>query len=209
MFENAKPQRRTVPINTRADLVEEHARANAELDELLKAEPPTPPQRRISDADVPSKAVLDKTAHVEALEAEMEASWVDFVLQARPLHEWRAFKERYPATDLPEDEAFGLNLEAVIDHFLPECIIDPALTPEDWERATNGGIWPGDLQLLASIVAGFYVRSFDVPKSRLVSAVRETFDAERGQLASSASPADDSTAGSPQSATTTTRLTGS
>lgn len=204
---DAKLPVRTVRINTASALAEEHAALNSELDDLLSAQPASSAQRLTAKTQTPPE-VLALTEQIEALEAAMEDSWETFTLEGKPFNVWRDFKIDHPPTDAKDDQFFGVNMGAVVTDFLRGCIVSPDIDDETWKAMLNGGIWPGDLQILAANVVGLHESQFSVPKSRLVSAVRATFAEQQEQLAASASPSAGSTAGSQSSGTSTTRLTG-
>jgi hypothetical protein len=204
VFEDASLARTTVQVNTAVRLVEEHARLNLELEQILATEPPPAPQRAGTRAHGPSDAVLAKTAEVEAIEARMEGSWVDVTLQAVAFNIWRDFKEANPPTELADDQQFGVNLGAVVTDMLPECWVDPPMDEPSWERALGGGIWPGDLEALAKIVTRLHGRNFSVPKSRLTLAVRQTLEGLSEPPELSESPNAVSTGGNRKSGKTTT-----
>ncbi len=210
MFEDAALARTTIQINTAVRLVEEHARLNRELEELLASEPATKPlQRAGTRAPGPSEAVLAKTAEVEAVEAAMDGSWIDVTLQAVPFNVWRDFQEANPPSDLADDKEYGVNLGAVVTDILPDCWVDPPMDEASWDRALNqGGIWPGDLEALAKIVTRLHGRNFNVPKSRLALAVRQTQDGPSEPPEPSVSPNAASTGGSRKSGTTTSTRKG-
>jgi hypothetical protein len=199
---------RTVPINMATKLVAEHAALNQQLADAMAKEPPARPQRAAGKVGT-SPEVDALTAQVEALEAAMEDSWVDFVLQGKPFNVWRDFKEANPPTEVAEDQGFRVNMRAVVNDFLRGCIVEPAIDDDDWQRMLNGGIWPGDLELLASHVVGMHEVGFSVPKSRLVLAVRATFDEQSSQLAASAFQSVASTGGSRPRHTSTSTPAGS
>ncbi len=210
MFEDAKPRRVEVPINTRADLVEEHSRLEEELRAAL-SEPATDKPKRMSSSAAEPAHITDLARQIEALEEEMDDSWVTFVLQPRPKAEWRKFRTEHPATEA-DDTYAGVDTEAVLHEFVPKCVIEPKLSDDDWQRALDDdapGIWPGDQERLKMVVFGFYMATFDaVPKSPLLSAVTQTSGEQQEQLEASVFPGAASKGGSRRSGTSTTRMTG-
>lgn len=201
---------RTVPINTAAGLVARHAALNQQLADALANEPPARPQRAGTMATNMSPEVLALTEQVEALEAQMEDSWVDFVLVGKPYNVWRDFKIAHPPKVVGAlEQRFEVDAGDVVNDFLRDCITSPEISDKAWAGMLAGGIWPADLDMLAAHVIGMHEVGMSVPKSRLVSAVRATFDGASEQLADSGSLTAGSTAGSRKRSTATTRLTGS
>jgi hypothetical protein len=209
MFEDASLLRHEFRINTQVALLEQHSRLEEKLSDLIRAEP-APKARRVASGSETNPELTALADQIEALEAAMEGSWVTLTLEQQPGPVWREFKADNPPRDgLPDDQRAGVNIDAVLKDLLPKCVVEPAMTEADWDRAINhNGIWPGDQARLAYTLVGMHQVTFDIPKSQLVSAVRESFDAQREQLASSASLSDDSADGSRPSATSTSRLTG-
>lgn len=205
MFEDAALARATIQINTAVRLVEEHSRLNLELERILATEPATSaPQRAGTRVQGASEAVLAKTAEVEACEAAMEGSWIDVTLQAKPFNVWRDFKEANPPSDLADDQEFRVNLGAVVTGFLPGCWVEPVMDEASWERALAGGIWPGDLLVLAKIISRLHERNFTIPKSRLTLAIRRMSGGPSEPPEPGESQSDGSTGGSRGKSTSTT-----
>jgi len=209
MFEDANLLQHEFRINTKVALLEEHSRLETELGDLIRAEP-APKARRVASGAETNPAITELAEQIEALQARMEGSWVTLTLEQQPGPVWREFKADNPPRDgLPDDQRVGVNIDAVLKDLVPKCVVSPQMTADDWDRAINrNGIWPGDQARLAYTLIGLHQVTFDIPKSRLVSAVRESFDAQREQLASSASPSVGSEDGNQPSATSITRLTG-
>jgi len=202
-IKQAHRPRRPHKINLRGDLVAKHEIANNELTDLLNREEASTAQPRLGG--VTTTASMEKAAQVKAIEAEMADWWLELVLEARPWHEWAEFKSANPPRDDDQiDRTAGVNFDALIQNFMPRCVVEPALDDEDWENIF-ARCAPGDLRDLGGTAFGLHERSLDIPKSPMASVVMARHVDASAPHGSGESQSDGSTDGSPSSSTSTTR----
>lgn len=122
----AKLPEDTVDLCLRADLVAEHERLDAELEERLEQ----PNQKLGGD---PRRAEL--AAQIVALEAEMAESTIKFRLRAMPPRRWREMVAAHPArldeegNRIPVDFR-GINSDTFYGPMIRASVIKPELTEE-------------------------------------------------------------------------------
>lgn len=71
---------------------------------------------------------------ITALSVEMAENTEDFILRAIPRHEWNALKTANPPRpDNAADARAGFNIDATMPILVPQSIVSPELTEDDWE----------------------------------------------------------------------------
>lgn len=120
-----------VTICSRADLVAEHERLDAELEQLLDS----PPQRFNGD---PRRTELAQ--RIVALEARMAESTIVFRLQPMPKRKWHRMVAEHPPRILKAGDDFDIHpqdkrgVNSVTFHrpLIAESTVSPVLTEEQW-----------------------------------------------------------------------------
>lgn len=130
IFAGAKLPEDTVDLCLRADLVAEHERLDAELQERLEQ----PSQKLGGD---PRRAEL--AVQIVTLEEEMRESTITFRLRAMPKRRWRQMVlDHQPRLDengdrIPADYR-GVNSDTFYHPMIRASVVKPELTDEQWTR---------------------------------------------------------------------------
>lgn len=158
-----KRRTKTVTIYQRGDLVDEHARLEAEL--AASAADGDPDQAR---------KILDR---IKAITMELEGSGRTFHLEACSHDEWYQLMATNPPT---EDErkampgsAVGADFQA---HAMAACVRQPQVSVDQAQRM-RASMRPDDYDRLWLAVIECVEGQVEVPKSGLATAVASLFDA--------------------------------
>lgn len=211
--EDARPEK-VVPICLRGHLQAEWDQLKAKYD----AGPGEDDQAMMTERAA-KRRVADEMARVEA---EMRAGTVEFRLRALPRRRtpgmpkatlvWQELVEKHPprkdaAGKVDQRDAYtGVNMQSLADDLVRASIVEPELTDEQWGQL-DAKLSDGQFQQLFAAAWQLNRTEVDVPFSRAASMMRR-LDSGSRRRNDSASPSDDSTAGSrstsPSTSTTTT-----
>lgn len=135
MRQRARLPERSVDICLRGDLVAQHEQLE---DDLRQAQ-------RGPDADdgIEGGPALRIAEKLRALEQEMREETYPFLVRALSKPKYRALKAQHPPRKgddgdvVPEDVAFDVNIETWQEPLLRACLVDPALSDDDWAQTVE------------------------------------------------------------------------
>lgn len=168
----ARRPERTVHVCVAADLVDRHRKLSAELAELASSQTEGSGKRRLGER----AGVKEKAAEIVALEADMADASIEVRMRALIPAEWRQWKvDNQPREDVPFDERWGVNTEALITQLTRRCIIEPEFDDEAW------ALWLADVasqeqEKVAMAAFLLHEEGVDIPKSPLASLVMAESD---------------------------------
>jgi hypothetical protein len=156
---------RTIDLCLRGDLVARMQDLEAELvaaREASKSIEDTAP-RRLAE-------------QIEALRAEMKSATVTFRLRGLPRRTWADLVATHePDPKQSGHRALGYNPHTLFPALAKACIVDPALTDEQWDRL-EGALSAGQFDELANAALAVTRREVDVPFSLAASATLASSD---------------------------------
>lgn len=174
----------SVPICMRADLVAEHERLDRELAQALGR-----PADSLGGGAAPELA-----ARIQALEADMAESTVEFVMHGLPRRAYNRLREQHPA----EDKTLLFDADTFFPALIRACTSSPELSDETWrvlfgdsdeererlraegkgDEVEEGKLTDRQFDQLAETALALNRRDVDVPFSRRASRVMQSGEPE-------------------------------
>lgn len=183
-IKGARRARRTKQINLRGDLVAELERLDEKLNDQLARERDSSAPGRMHQPKDGKPGTLESARiaqQIKDLEAEMEDNWLELTFEHQGFDAWEQWKDQHPPKDDDETDKYaGCNFDALMNEYMPRCLVEPELDSEDWANLRDK-CSPGDIKDAAMIVFVLHTRELNVPKSRLASAtlLRKPDDSEQ------------------------------
>jgi len=166
LLEQAHRPERTVEVCLRGDL-----RAEFELLEEQLVEAEKKPRESLSD---PGPALI--ADQIEALREQMKSATIRIRLRAMPRREWATLvAEHPPRPDAAEDKGRLINMSSFFDAAVPKCIVDPDLSPTQFDRMVDA-ISNGQWSELANAAWLVNTGTVDVPFSRAALRISRNSD---------------------------------
>lgn len=175
LIRSAQLPQDSVPVCMRADLVAEHERLERELDKA---------KRQPRDSLAAGGTERQLAEQIQALEAEMEESTVEFKLRAMPRPTWKEFVAAHPPRKddtgkVDERDAYiGVNSDTFFPAIVRRCTIAPELSDELWTLLLDEKLTDRQFDQLANKAWALNRSEVDVPFSRAASRTLETSESE-------------------------------
>lgn len=190
-----------VQICLRPDLLASYKAATVALEEADRAHK--------ADGSLEAAGKLAAAAAVDALREQMLAASVTFTVRALPQRRWTSLYGEHPPRDADQDDLrVGFNRDTFYDVLVRECVVEPALTADQWTLLLDR---LSAAQYASLKTTAWMVNNADVDVPFLLTASRGHPSTETGSglPEDSVSALDGSTAGNPSPTTRTTKLTAS
>lgn len=202
-IKGAQRQRKFARINLRGDLVAEIESLEQQLETLRDSDRVAGSPLRMTD--IPEQTILAE--RIEGLREQMGEEWLDLTLEQQSWHDWRAFKTANPPREGDDyDQLVGVQFDALVEEFMPKCVVDPKLDAEDWEGIFQK-VSPASIRDLGGVAFSLHEITLDVPKSLVASVVMRRSEGASAQPEPGESASDGTAGGSHLSSTSTTTPT--
>jgi hypothetical protein len=160
-------RRKTVTLYGRGDLVDEHARLEAELVQVGST-------ADVDDGD--ADRVRDILDRIKTAEAELAASGREFTVEACSHDEWYRLMVDHPPSEAERKSNPNTAVGAVFQaHAVARCVVTPKVTITQAKRM-RAEMRPDDFDRLWMAVIECVEGGVEVPKSGLATAVAKLFD---------------------------------
>lgn len=162
LLDSARLPEKDVPLCLRGDLLAEWDAASAALAEAQR-------QAQVEDSLDAGGPVPGLMERVEAIREQMAQSSVTFRLRAVSRRRWTALYAEHPPRDGDKTDALtGFNRDTFYDALTYECIVEPKITPQQWERLADN-LSSAQFDTLAEAAWTVNRRDVDVPFSLAAS----------------------------------------
>lgn len=190
---DARPAERTVQLCLRGDLVVEFEELERDLETARKS---------AGDSLAGGSDVVVVSQQIEELRERMKTATKTFRLRALPRRQWRDLVAAHPPRrgedgKVVDSDAIGVNADTYFETIIRACTVEPQLSDEQWTRLLDEVLTDRQFDTLSDAAWGLNRRDVEVPFSRAASRILQNSADESRRQNDSASPSDDSTAGSP------------
>lgn len=166
LLEQARRPERTVEVCLRGDLRAEFELLEEQLREADKKE-------RTSLADPGPAPIIEQ---MDELREQMRGATIRIRLRAMPRRDWATLvAEHPPRDDVAADKGRLVNMSTFFDAAVPRCIVDPDLSPQQFDRMVDA-ISNGQWSELANAAWLVNTGAVDVPFSPVASRISRNSD---------------------------------
>lgn len=188
-----------VPICLRPDLLTQYKGA---VEALENAE-----SEHKRSGSLAATGKLAAQAAVDELRDQMLAASLNFTLRALPQRRWGELYAEHPPRDGNDDDArVRFNRDTFYDALVRECVVEPELSAEQWATLL-AHLSAAQYGQLKNVAMQLNTTDVDVPFLLAESRAPTSTDPDSEQLVDSESASSGSTAGSPLSSSSTTKMT--
>ena len=144
---------KTMRLCLRGDLVADHEQL---VRETAKAKP--------AADSLAGPAATDTDTRLEQLREQMRDATITIRMRALPRRRWQQLMDSHPAAaaDNEQQPTYGYDPEAFFAAVIPESIVEPQLTAEQWTKLADV-LTESQYGELADLVNALNIRKVDIP----------------------------------------------